>query len=42
MLRSLTARPFFEMLDVLGLGGRGSSGLRMDVATVEAMVAVLL
>lgn len=41
-LRSRTAMPFFDMLEVLGLDGRGSSGLRMDVATVDAMVAVLL
>jgi len=45
-LRSLVPRPFFETLDVLGLGGSGSSGaskgLRMDVATVEAIVALRL
>jgi len=38
--------PFLETLDVLGLGGSGSSGvsigLRIDVATVEAIVAVRL
>lgn len=41
-LLSLTIIPFFETLDVLGRVGIDSSGMRMDVATVEAIVAVRL